>query len=111
MNPGHTNPYEGCRGRWVRGSIHGHSSEHSGCSSVPLAESIARYHAAGAQFAAVTDHDHVTDLSALRTRYPDMVFLEGFEYSRTENVLFVGEEVPPLTRFPSSRRSAAPTGS
>lgn len=100
MNPGLENPCEGCRGRWVRGSIHGHSSEHSGCSSVPLAESIARYHAAGARFVAVTDHDHVTDLSALRVRYPDMVFLEGFEYSRTENVLFVGEKVPPLHTLP-----------
>ncbi|HSV93185.1 MAG TPA: hypothetical protein VLH81_08915, partial [Desulfobacterales bacterium] len=69
-----SNPYAGCgagTGTWLRGSIHGHSSEYSGCSSVPLAEGIARYHAAGAGFAAVTDHDHVSDLGPARARYPD----------------------------------------
>ncbi len=91
-------PYSDCRGAWVRGTIHGHSSEHSGCSSVPLETSAAQYRAVGARFLAVTDHDHVTDLERLRARYPEMVFLEGFEYSSSENVLFVGERVPPLYR-------------
>ena len=34
------NPYADARGTWVRGSFHGHCREHSGCSSVPLAESV-----------------------------------------------------------------------
>jgi hypothetical protein len=87
-------------GVWVRGNIHGHSKEHSGCASVPLEAGIARYLSAGSQFLAVTDHDHVTDLSLYRSRYPETVFLEGFEYSSSENVLFVGESVPPLHELP-----------
>ncbi len=108
-----SNPYEGCgtgRGAWVRGSLHGHSSEHSGCSSVPLADGIERYRAVGAGFMAVTDHDHVTDLRAARARYPDMAFLEGFEHSSAENVLFVGERVPPLHRLPMNDALAAADG-
>lgn len=108
-----SNPYAGCgtgSGAWVRGNLHGHSSEHSGCSSVPLADGIARYRAAGAGFMAVTDHDHVTDLSAARARYPGMVFLEGFEHSIAENVLFIGERVPPLHRLPLADALAAADG-
>jgi hypothetical protein len=97
-------------GVWLRGSIHGHSSEHSGCSSVPLADGIARYHDAGAGFLAVTDHDHVSDLGPARARYPDLVVLEGFEHSRAENVLFVGERVPPLHRLAMDEALAAADG-
>lgn len=108
-----SNPYATCvagRGAWIRGNLHGHSSEHSGCSSVPLADGIARYRAAGAGFMAVTDHDHVTDLSAARARYPDMVFLEGFEHSSAENVLFVGDRVPPLHRLSLAEALGAADG-
>ncbi len=105
-----TNPYAGCRGAWMRGSIHCHSSEHSDCSSVPLETSAAQYRAAGARFLAVTDHDHVTDLGGVRRQHPDMVFLEGFEYSRSENVLFVGERVPPLYRLSIGEAMAAADG-
>jgi len=108
-----SNPYAGCGtgpGAWVRGNLHGHSSEHSGCSSVPLAEGIRRYRAAGAGFLAVTDHDHVSDLAGARASYPDMVFLEGFEHSSAENVLFVGERVPPLHRLPMADALAAADG-
>jgi hypothetical protein len=77
---------------------------------VPLETSVARYHAAGARFLAVTDHDYVTDLSRLRERYPDMVFLEGFEYSRSENVLFVGQRVPPLYRLSLEQALASASG-
>lgn len=87
-------------GRWVRGSLHSHCREHSGCGSVALADGVARYHQAGASFMAVTDHDHVTDLAEMRARYPDMVFLEGFEHSTRENIVFVGEHVPPLHELP-----------
>jgi hypothetical protein len=110
VNEGLTNPYAGCRGSWVRGSIHGHCREHSGCATVPLATSIALYHAAGARFVAVTDHDHVTDLAAFRRSYPDMAFLEGFEYSRSENVLFVGERVPPFHQLPIQQAMRAANG-
>ena len=108
-----SNPYAGCgtgRGAWIRGSIHGHSSEHSGCSSVPLADGIARYHAAGAGFVAVTDHDHVSDLESARARYPRIAFLEGFEHSMAENVLFVGERVPPLYQLAMNDALAAADG-
>jgi hypothetical protein len=108
-----SNPYAGCGtgpGAWVRGNLHGHSSEHSGCSSVPLAEGIRRYRAAGAGFLAVTDHDHVSDLAEARASHPDMVFLEGFEHSAAENVLFVGERVPPLHRLPLAESLAAADG-
>jgi hypothetical protein len=108
-----SNPYAGCGsgpGAWLRGSIHGHSSEHSGCSSVPLADGIARYHAVGAGFLAVTDHDHVSDLARARERYPDLVLLEGFEHSRAENVLFVGGRVPPLFRLAMNDALAAADG-
>lgn len=113
MTPSLSNPYAGCgtgSGTWLRGSIHGHSCEHSGCSTVPLAAGIARYRAAGAGFVAVTDHDHVSDLGPARTRYPDLVLLEGFEHSRAENVLFVGERVPPLHRLAMNDALAAADG-
>ncbi len=85
------NPYADKRGTWIRGSFHGHCTEHSGCSSVPLAESVRDYDRIGARFLAVTDHDHVTDLAAFRAAHPDILLLDGFEYSRGENILFVGQ--------------------
>ena len=94
------NPYgDGC-GQWVRGNLHGHSREHSGCASVSLAEGARMYHDLGARFMAVTDHDHVTDLGAIRESSPDMVVLQGFEHSRNGHLLFIGEKVPPLHVFP-----------
>lgn len=90
------NPYAGPVGPWVRGSFHGHCSENSGCSSVPLADGVRRYHDAGADFVTLTDHDVVTDLSAMQARYAGVAFLHGFEYSSRENVAFVGPRVGPL---------------
>ena len=90
------NPYRDARGQWIRGSFHGHCSEHSACASVPLDESVKRYWEVGAGFVALTDHDLVTDLSEIQTRYEDLVFLHGFEYSTRENVIFVGPQVGPL---------------
>jgi len=87
-------------GAWLRGSFHGHCCESSGCASLPLAEGLKWYHEAGAHFQAVTDHDKVTDLTEMRRRYPDLVLLEGFEYSSCENLLFAGEHVPPLYELP-----------
>lgn len=94
------NPYREVRGEWVRGNLHGHSREHSGCASVTLAEGARMYHDLGARFMAVTDHDHVTDLAAIRETYPDMTLLQGFEHSRNGHLLFIGAKVPPLHVFP-----------
>ena len=90
------NPYKNLTGKWVRGSFHGHCSENSACSSVPLADSVKQYANLGAGFVTLTDHDIVTDLSAMRQVYQELVFLEGFEYSTRENVLFAGPKVDPL---------------
>jgi hypothetical protein len=86
----------------VRGNLHCHTKEHSGCASVPLMRVVRTYREGGASFLAVTDHDHVTDLSEVSRIFPDMVFLHGFEYSSSENVLFIGEKVPPLHELPRS---------
>jgi len=94
------NPYHGKRGKWVRGNFHGHSSEGSGCATVPLREGVQRYHDVGAAFMAVTDHDVVTDLKDLRNEFPDLILLQGFEHSVLRHLLFIGEEVPPLHELP-----------
>jgi len=94
------NPYQGKSGEWIRGNLHGHSRPNSNCASVPLAEGVRRYRDSGAQFMAVTDHDWVTDLSAVRAAYPDMILLSGFEHSKVRHMVFVGERVPPLYELP-----------
>ena len=94
------NPYSNPAGEWIRGSFHGHCSENSACSSVPLALSVGQYAALGVGFVTLTDHDIVTDLAAVRSTYDDLVFLEGFEYSSRENVVFVGPSVGPLYELP-----------
>jgi hypothetical protein len=103
------NPYADCSGTWVRGNLHGHSRESSGCASVPLLVGIQKHWNAGARFLALTDHDTVTDLSEARARWPDITFLEGFEWSRSENILFIGEKVPRLYEhgLPEALRRAA----
>jgi hypothetical protein len=91
-----SNPYANASGTWIRGSFHGHCSENSSCSSVPLADSVRMYHEVGAEFVTLTDHDFVTDLSAVKAAYPDLIFLPGFEYSTRQNVVFAGPDVGPL---------------
>jgi hypothetical protein len=95
MSPRH-NPYAKPTGTWLRGSFHGHCDENSRCASVPLAESVRQYSDVGAGFVALTDHDIVTDLRDMAAAYPHLIFLEGFEYSSRENVLFAGPQVDPL---------------
>lgn len=93
------NPYAGPgadNGTWLRGSFHGHCDENSACGQVPLAKSVADYHALGAGFVTLTDHDVITDLSSLARQYPDLVLIQGFEYSSRENVVFAGPGVGPL---------------
>ncbi len=104
------NPYSGPRGVWARGNLHCHTKEHSGCASVPLMQIVRRYREGGAAFLAVTDHDHVTDLSDVGRLFPDMVFLQGFEYSSRENVLFIGQNVPPLHELSLGRAFAEADG-
>ena len=99
-----TNPYASPEGVWVRGNLHGHSRESSACATVSLQEGIRKHHDFGARFLAITDHDHVTDLSDARRQWPNIVFLEGFEWSASENILFIGETVPPL--YETSLREA-----
>ena len=89
-------PYHNLKGTWVRGSFHGHCDENSRGASVPLAESVKLYHDLGAVFVTLTDHDIVTDLQDMKANYPDLAFLEGFEYSTRENVVFAGPKVDPL---------------
>jgi len=94
------NPYHDRSGKWVRGNFHGHSSEGSGCATVPLREGVTQYHDIGAAFMAVTDHDVVTDLEALKTEFLDLILLSGFEHSALRHLLFIGEEVPTLHELP-----------
>jgi hypothetical protein len=94
----------------MRGNLHCHTKEHSACGSVPLRRLLKAYSKAGHAFLAVTDHDHVTDLTDASARYPGMAFLHGFEYSSAENVLFIGERVPPLHRLPRSEAMAGADG-
>jgi hypothetical protein len=96
MNTSLINPYADLNGRWLRGSFHGHCDENSRCASVPLADSVRDYQAIGADFVTLTDHDLITDLTAMADRYEDLCFLNGFEYSTRENVLFIGPGVRPL---------------
>jgi hypothetical protein len=100
VNPSRLNPYAGLDGVWLKGNFHAHCRENSGCSSVPLRESVCRYAEAGFDFLAVTDHDAVTDLAGVRSAHPGMLFLEGFEYSHGPNLLFIGETAPPLYDLP-----------
>ena len=94
------NPYCNNEGTWLRGSFHGHCVEHSACASIPLAESVANYENIGAGFVAITDHDHITDLSETEKNHPNLVLLQGFEYSSRENMIFVGKHVEPLFKLP-----------
>lgn len=92
----YSTPYTDLTGTWIRGSFHGHCSENSRCSSVPLKQSVQMYHEAGAGFVTLTDHDVITDLSDVKSEYPDLAFIQGFEYSTRENVVFAGPGVRPL---------------
>lgn len=58
-----------------------------------MAASLRRYRELGADFITYTDHDHITDLERARADNPDLVLIPGFEFSKTENMLFVGPGV------------------
>lgn len=94
------NPYRDMAGQWVRGSFHGHCDEHSACASVPLEQSVKWYRDVGAGFVTLTDHDFITDLAPLQARHPDVAFVQGFEYSSRENVVFAGPGISPLYELP-----------
>lgn len=101
------NPYRDISGEWVRGSFHGHSDEYSTCGSVPLLTGADQYQQVGAGFMAVTDHNHVTDLTECRTRYPHMIFLPGFEHSHGHDMLFIGENAGAVLDLSIDRALAA----
>ncbi|MBI4024544.1 MAG: hypothetical protein HY360_06155 [Verrucomicrobia bacterium] len=101
------NPYWGKPGHWIRVNFHGHCQESSPCSSVPLEQGVRMYHDVGARCIAVTDHDVITNLDQMRMQYRDMIFLEGFEHSRSKDVLFIGEAVGPLLRLPLNEAVAS----
>lgn len=107
---GLVNPYGDGRGQWLRGSLHGHSRPNSRCASLSLEEGVRRYVELGAQFAAITDHDWVTDLQEVQRRYPDLILLRGFEHSGNAHVVFVGEQVPALLTHPLSDALAMSDG-
>jgi len=73
---------------------------------VPLAECVRQYHDVGASFVTVTDHDRVTDLVAMRAEYPELIFIGGFEYSRCENVLFIGGRATDVLELPLDEAAA-----
>ncbi len=95
-----TTSYDGRQGTWLRTNLHTHCAEHSPCARIPLAAAARMYDALGARVVAVTDHDHVTELDDLDGRHPNTLFLRGFEYTRDDNLLFVGPRVPPLYEVP-----------
>ena len=98
MTSTYGNPYESMGTSWLRGNLHCHTSEHSGCASVPLRDGVAKYVQAGYDFLAITDHNHLTDLAEVRQEAGDMLLLGGFEHSTTQHTLFVGEQVKRLYR-------------
>ena len=104
------NPYRKKHGHWIRVNFHCHCRESSPCSSVSLAESVRMYHDIGTHCLAITDHDVVTNLDQVRRQYRDMIFLEGFEYSRAENILFIGETVGSLIHLPLNKAVANANG-
>lgn len=100
------NPYLEPRGRWLRGIFHCHCKEGSVCGTVPLTEAARMYHDIGADFLAMTDHNRVTDIEAVKAAYPDMVFLKGFEHSRGHDLLFVGTSASHFLELPLSEALA-----
>ncbi len=90
----HINPYPD-HGTWLRANFHAHSSEHSLCGTVPLAEGIRRYFESTTDVLAITDHNHVTPLEVFKNRYPGKILLEGYEHSTGPNYVIAGGRVPP----------------
>lgn len=109
MNAELHNPYRGPRGQWLRGIFHCHCKEGSGCGAVPLSEAARMYRAIGADFLAVTDHNRVTDIEAVKAATPGLVFLQGFEHSQELHLLFVGPSASSLPELPL-REALAQTG-
>ncbi len=95
-----SNPYQNPTGQWIRGSFHGHCSENSGCASVPLADGVRQYRDIDVGFVTLTDHDAITDLAVMRSLYPELALVEGFEHSEREHMVFVGPNLAPLHELP-----------
>ena len=79
-------PYGDQQGRWIRGSFHGHCTENSACSSVPLSESVRRYCDLGVGFVTLTDHDVVTDLAEVGIECGQVILVVGLTGSTDDEV-------------------------
>jgi hypothetical protein len=67
---------------------------------VPLEKSVSQYATIPSHVLAVTDHNHITDTADLQRRFPEILFLNGFEHSGERDMLFVGTRDESLTRLP-----------
>lgn len=70
------NPYASRRGEWLRGNLHTHTRECSGCSGIALADSLAGYAKAGYDFLAVSDH-----MAERPVSHPQLLLIPGIEWN------------------------------
>jgi predicted metal-dependent phosphoesterase TrpH len=84
---------------WVKGNLHCHSN-HSADGEVPVADLCRWYGARGYGLLAITDHDSVTDLTAVSPQGHLALVPRSVEIGdQTENILAIGvTEMPPRGR-------------
>ena len=87
-------PYE-LRGQWLKGGLHTHCKESSGCAHTPLADGVEMYSRKNYNFLAITDHDTITPIDDVKNKYPDITFFEGYEHSVSNHMLFISEKAKP----------------
>ncbi len=71
-----SNPYERRKGVWLKGNLHAHSAEGSGCSQMPLKEALKRYDELKYDFLCVSDHMRLT-----QPRHKRLIILPGIEWN------------------------------
>jgi len=67
--------------------------ENSPCGKLPLLDVVRMYAQNGMTCMAITDHNIRTNLQEIRRLYPNLIFLEGFEYSTTPNFVVCSEKI------------------
>lgn len=70
------NPYEGATGRWLKGNLHTHTREGSGCGRMSLSDALARYTSLKYDFLCISDHMTLTP-----ARHRSLVLLPGLEWN------------------------------
>jgi hypothetical protein len=70
------NPYEAACGEWRKGNLHTHT-DRSKCGKLPISEVIRNFEERGCEFLSITDHNQLTDLSAICSR--SLRLLPGIE--------------------------------